>query len=168
MRNGDDVAVAVEMLLLLLVVIMGLLLVLLLLLIVMMLLLSPLHLLHLGSLVLKPDLNDAYAQARLVGKALAHLAARLLALLERLAELVALHGVEDGTRSLGRPTAARLGHARRFGCRWLCARRRWRWWLLRRIDRRPVGLVAALTIELCQDGVAQRGRIFSLFFTFAI
>jgi hypothetical protein len=62
-----------------------------------------LDLLHLGPLVLEPDLDHPHAQARLLGQRLPHFAAGLGADLERGLELAPLRRRQDGAGSLGPP-----------------------------------------------------------------
>lgn len=64
-----------------------------------------LDLLHLGALVLEPDLDHAHAQPRLLGQRLPDLPARLRAHLERGLELATLRRREDRSGSFGASTS---------------------------------------------------------------
>ena len=64
-------------------------------------LVPPLHFLHLGPLVLEPDLDHSDGQPRVLGQRLPHLPAGLGADVEGGLELPPLGGSEDGPGSLG-------------------------------------------------------------------
>lgn len=68
----------------------------------------PLQFLHLGALVLEPDLDNAHAEAGLFGQCFSHFTTRLRADLERGLELASLARRQDRPRPLRTPaTVAR-------------------------------------------------------------